>query len=290
MRAYNNGSEYEPSAHPTEDAFMLPPYGAQPVPPKPANDNDMRLVPIDPDLAVETFGPVGAYGRLADIKDGLRAMHEYHGGKPHVGDVIGENKPHPGWPMQDRPPPREPVRQGDWMQTYTGKKFWPLDPRPQEVDIVDIAHSLSMQCRYAGHCRKFYSVAEHSVLIARWLVGRTDAQTALYGLLHDAAEAYTVDVPRPLKRHLVGYKEAEAKVMEAIAYRFGLPLGMPEIVHEADDRIIADELANMTLMPWHARHCEPLGVNLRYWTPAEAEIEFLATFEALTGRVEREVA
>jgi hypothetical protein len=182
------------------------------------------------------------------------------------------------------PVAEQPARRGDFMQTYSGKAFFPLDPRVQDVDIRDIAHSLALQCRYAGHCRRFYSVAEHSVLIARWLVGRADAETALWGLLHDASEAYLVDVPRPVKPSLVGYKEAEAKVMEVIAKHFGMPLGMPEIVHEADNRIIADEIVNMTRMPWHAKHDDPLGVPLMYWSPSEAEEEFLATFEALWRR------
>ena len=58
-------------------------------------------------------------------------------------------------------------RKGGWIQTYTGRQFWPMDPRSHEVFIEDIAHSLSMMCRYAGHCERFYSVAEHSILLAR---------------------------------------------------------------------------------------------------------------------------
>ena len=88
------------------------------------------------------------------------------------------------------------ARKGDWIQTFTGRAFYVLDPRPEDVDIEDIAHALSMQCRFAGHCREFYSVAQHSVT-ASWLVPPEDA---LWGLLHDAAEAYVVDLPRPIKR------------------------------------------------------------------------------------------
>jgi hypothetical protein len=184
-----------------------------------------------------------------------------------------------------RPSSADTGRHGDFMQTYTGRKFWPMDPRANEVCIRDIAHSLSLQCRYAGHCRRFLSVAEHSVLIARWVRGQTDAQTALWGLLHDASEAYLVDIPRPVKPYLTNYKEAEAKVMAAVCQRFGLPLEMPAAVHEADERIIADELVNLVRMQWHARHDDPLGVRLMYWSPAEAEEEFLETFKALTGAV-----
>ncbi len=176
-------------------------------------------------------------------------------------------------------------RSGNFMQTATGRKFWPLSPRPEEVFIEDIAHSLSLQCRYAGHCVRFYSVAEHSVLIARHLAAKRAPEVALWGLLHDASEAYLVDVPRPVKPYLTGYKAAEAKVMAAVCERFGMPLDMPPEVHEADERIIADELVNLVPMDWHARYTgRELGVRLRYWTPDKAREEFLATFDALRGR------
>lgn len=181
-------------------------------------------------------------------------------------------------------------RHGDWMQTATGRKFWPMDPRPEEVFIEDIAHSLAMQCRYAGHCLRFYSVAEHSVLIARHLAARQAPAVALWALLHDASEAYLVDVPRPVKPYLTGYKDAEEKVMGAVCSRFGLPVEMPAEVHAADSRIIADELANMVPMDWHARHDDPLGVRIRFWSPEKASEEFLATFEALSGRQDRRAA
>ncbi|WP_271025267.1 hypothetical protein [Rhizobium sp. RCAM05973] len=177
-----------------------------------------------------------------------------------------------------------PARQGDWMQTYTGRQYWPCDPRPEDVFIEDIAHSLSMQCRYAGHCILHYSVAEHSVLIARWLRAKYGPMTALYGLLHDAPETYCVDVPRPLKPSLINYKMIEERNWLAVAKRYGLEREIPEIVHEADTRIIGDELVNMRPMSWHARHNNPLGVKIGCWSPAEAEHEFLATFEALTNR------
>ncbi|MBO9108873.1 hypothetical protein J5288_09165 [Agrobacterium sp. S2/73] len=179
-----------------------------------------------------------------------------------------------------------PPRAGDFMQTFTGRKYWPMSPRPHEVHIEDIAHSLGLQCRYAGHCIKFYSVAEHSVLIARHLAATRAPEVALAGLLHDAPEAYSVDIPRPLKPYLTNYRAIEQDNWLAIAVRFGLPKELPREVHDADNRIIADELVNLRQMPWHARHDKPLGVKLRYWSPEEAELEFLATFDALmAGRV-----
>ena len=82
--------------------------------------------------------------------------------------------------------PLSTSRNGDWLQTFTGKAFFPLDPRPEEMDIFDIAHALSNLCRYGGHCNKFYSVAEHSVLVSILCRLYYGEQVALQGLLHDA--------------------------------------------------------------------------------------------------------
>lgn len=181
----------------------------------------------------------------------------------------------------------EATRFGNWMQTFTGGKFWPMDPRSDEVHIADIAHSLSMQCRYAGHCLRFYSVAEHSVHVARWLQGngRPDG-ISLQGLLHDAPEAYLVDVPRPVKPFLTGYYEAERCVWNAVAMRFRLPHdGYDYIVKEADNRILNDERAqNMSPCTdaW-GYSGEPLGVTLQFWSPDVAEAMFLNMFTSLTA-------
>jgi hypothetical protein len=184
-------------------------------------------------------------------------------------------------------PPLEPPRVGDWIQTYSARKFWPMDPRPEEVHIEDIAHSLALQCRYAGHCLRFYSVAEHSVLMARHLAP-LGPYVAMWALLHDASEAYLVDVPRPVKPFLDGYVAAEKAVMDVIARRFGLSIVMPSDVHSADGQIIADELANMKPMAWHARYAgKELGVQLQYWSPDEAETEFLAEYVRLERKLGR---
>lgn len=192
----------------------------------------------------------------------------------HLGLSAGEEPPQP--------------RLGEFIQTYTGRQVWPMDPRPEEICIEDIAHALSMQCRYAGHSLRFMSVAEHSVHIARWLREHYGPADALEGLLHDASEAYLIDVPRPVKAFLPGYKKAEAKMQGAIALRFGLsPAGFPESVHEADTRILSDERAqNMAPANYEGGWppYDPLGVTLKFWSPAEAEEMFLFEFEQLTKR------
>lgn len=176
------------------------------------------------------------------------------------------------------------TRRGDWQQVYTGRAFWPLDPRPEEIDIHDIAHALSMQCRYGGHCRRFYSVAEHSIHLSH-VVPLCDA---LWGLLHDASEAYLVDIPRPLKRSMEDYRRWEGILMQVVAERFGLPLPMPDSVALADVRILTNERQqNMVPMrvgqlAWGNTGAEIPKLVLRYLSPGVAERRFLARFAELT--------
>lgn len=176
-------------------------------------------------------------------------------------------------------------RRGDWIQAFPAHQFWSLDPRFDEVHIESIAHSLAMQCRYAGHCLRFYSVAEHCVLLSR----QVEPRHALWALLHDASEAYLVDVPRPVKGGLLGYHGIEHRVMEAVVRRFKLrPLQIPIEVHEADMRITTDE-KRQNMAPglvWGTDELEPLGVTLRFWSPEQAEQQFLERFSELINQRE----
>ena len=183
---------------------------------------------------------------------------------------------------------------GDWMQTYTGRRFYPLSPRPEDVDPVDIAHALSLLCRYGGHVDRFYSVAEHCVLMSEWVEDTATPgdperarRLALWALLHDATEAYVVDVPRPLKRSLPGYKDIESVVMAAIVERFGLPsVFMPPEVKDADDRILLTErnaLMSATTERWAQEHLGPLPVAIHAWAPPEAERRYARRLADLTA-------
>lgn len=170
-----------------------------------------------------------------------------------------------------------------WMQTFTGVRFTPLEPQVEDIDIRDIAHSLAYQCRYAGHTRKFLSIAEHCWHLSHLVSDKNK----LIALLHDATEAYVADVPRPLKPFLPNYYEIEDKVYEAIAERYGLPVLIPDEVHEADTRILLDERNQfMTKSPspigdgW-PDHMEPFGITIHGWPPSQAEDMFLRRFEEL---------
>lgn len=101
-------------------------------------------------------------------------------------------------------------KENAYVMTYTGKMFNPFYPDENLICVEDIAHALSMQCRYNGHINKFYSVAEHSIdvaLLLRMLGLSPRAQ--LLGLLHDASEAYLSDIPAPIKQCLHEYKNLE---------------------------------------------------------------------------------
>ncbi|MEO5340919.1 MAG: phosphohydrolase [Magnetococcus sp. MYC-9] len=168
-------------------------------------------------------------------------------------------------------------RRGAWIQTFTGVQFWPMDPRSGEIRIVDIAHSLAMLCRFNGHCRRFYSVAEHSVHVSHVVA----PLHAPWGLLHDAAEAYISDMPQPIKRELSVFSMFEEQLQQVIARRFGLPDVLPAAVKQADMQLLATEkLALMGPEPavWTGLP-EPLDPGLiRAWSPEQAEHAFLNRF------------
>jgi hypothetical protein len=132
-------------------------------------------------------------------------------------------------------------RAGEWMITFTGRRFWPLDPRAEDVSFRDIGHGLSLVCRYGGHVRRFYSVAEHCTLLATWFESRQETVLARWALLHDAAEAYIGDIIRPLKPWLPEFAVVEHQIERAIFARAGLFGEIPPQVHAADKAIISDE-------------------------------------------------
>ncbi len=170
---------------------------------------------------------------------------------------------------------------GDWMALYSGRRFYPLDPRTEEIDPEDIAHALSLLCRYGGHVDRFYSVAEHSVLMSQAVA----PESALAALLHDATEAYVVDVPRPLKAQLAAYRDIEDRLWYVIAQRFAIDLTLPAEVKEADTRILLTERAELMRRAerWSIDDdFTPLPVKVTGWSPADAERFYLDRLEELT--------
>ena len=173
----------------------------------------------------------------------------------------------------------------DWIQTYTGKAFYFMEPEPDMICIEDIAHALSQLCRFGGHTRSFYSVAEHSILcVAHAATQGADRKAQLWALLHDAAEAYIVDMPRPIKRKLGGYKSIEYGIMDAVCQKFGLSTNAPGIVAEADAAVLnAERLQVMrpSDKEWSRDLADPANVFCVGLTPRSAEQQFLHAYERL---------
>jgi len=173
----------------------------------------------------------------------------------------------------------------DWIRTFTGKKFRPLTPDPELIDVRDIAHGLAMQGRFGGHTRVFYSVAEHSVRVS--LI--TPAKDALWGLMHDASEAYLKDMASPIK-YAPGvefYLEAEARLMAAVTIRFGLGTKEPESVKRADAVLLHTEARDLFPPGSHVEwldvgQAQPRRLNPLEWRGAEEW--FLQRFRQLDKR------
>jgi 5'-deoxynucleotidase YfbR-like HD superfamily hydrolase len=170
-----------------------------------------------------------------------------------------------------------------WIQTYSGRRFSPTNPIVNAIVIQDIAHSLSMQCRFTGHVKKFYSVAQHSVLVS-YLCNYEDA---LWGLLHDASEAYLVDVPSPLKRSgkFDSYLEFERNMQAAICKRFELSESEPVSVKKADKLLLATEsrdLMSPLRSDW-VQPCEPLPFKIDPLSQQDAKDLFMKRFFELTN-------
>jgi hypothetical protein len=179
------------------------------------------------------------------------------------------------------------MRKGDWIATYTGIRFYPLDPRPEEIDIHDIAHSLARTCRFNGHGNSFYSVAQHSCIVSE----NVGTFNKLWGLLHDAAEAYIGDMVRPLKKQpeLSFFSEIENKIMEAVVEKFGLySKEMPIDVKAADLIALRTEARDLGLYApdWSINSVRPYSFKITPLGPAQSEILFLNHFNQIRKEAE----
>lgn len=173
------------------------------------------------------------------------------------------------------------------IQTYTGRYIDIFSPKEEDIDIHDIARGLAMKPRWSGHINYFFSIAQHSILVSS-IVPKEHQKWAL---LHDAAESYIADVPRPIKKRLPLYKQAEKKLLKTIMARFGLGPNMPTVVKKADDIVLVNEAK--ALMDEDGPLLQRLADNygevptislgtMMSWR--EAEAAFLNRFYSLWGR------
>lgn len=172
---------------------------------------------------------------------------------------------------------------GPTILLHSGEYFDFENVEAASFNIVDIAHALSNICRYTGHCKSFYSVAQHSVLVSL-VVPKEDA---LAGLLHDAAEAFVSDMAKPLKMIMPEYQAMEQKIESALFRKFGLPETLPDSVMKADRILLRTEqrdLMNADNHIWKYTEGEkPLEAVITPMLPSHAKRDFLMRYEEITG-------
>lgn len=176
----------------------------------------------------------------------------------------------------------------NYITTFSGGKFYfdvSVEDMAAQIWIEDIAHHLSMLCRFTGAARRFYSVAEHSLLLST----QVPLELAFCGLLHDATETYCNDIAKPLKRLLPDYNELEERVWQAVALRYGIPATMPEWIKIADMAMLKYEVG--ALMPKGTLEelnlpGQPANIiGLPLWPPEKAERMFLRRYNELVDMV-----
>lgn len=148
------------------------------------------------------------------------------------------------------------IQMEPWISTSTGTKFYFENPTVDMIHIEDIAHSLAMTCRFNGHCRLFYSTAQHSLLVASGVYAHlaenrgsrfTDAEIKIVrtALLHDAAEAYIGDMVAPLKWVMPAFKEVEKRIEAVIWEKFDLDHHCADLIKYHDLRALATEARDL---------------------------------------------
>lgn len=177
-----------------------------------------------------------------------------------------------------------------YIATVSGKRFYLLEPRLEDIDILDIAHGLSLQCRWTGQCKFHYSIAQHSYLCS--FVGPDNE--AFDRLMHDASEAYIGDMNRPLKHYTAAgaaYMTVESKLQKTIAERFGFSIVEPMSVKLADNYLLYAERDQIVgykfdeAEDWD-RYKDKGEITIEEWTPQQAKKMFLTRFEELyKGRI-----
>lgn len=185
------------------------------------------------------------------------------------------------------------------IETLNAHFIDPLNPDPADIRLEDIAHSLSMQCRFGGYTSRHYSVAEHSVYVARqvalrvlpepddrwsWTRDKGARRIVRQAVLHDATEAYMLDIPLPIKRAIPEYKALEEKLWATIARVFDVDVEMHPFIKEADRRMCSTE--KLLLLSKHQTEWE-WGEFLRLNPPYVGDWDMIDRYPVLQGMAKR---
>ena len=160
---------------------------------------------------------------------------------------------------------------GDCILTYSGHYLNVFDPNPDHICIEDIAHALSQIPRFGGHLIRPLSVAEHSINVAY----KVPTELGLDALLHDASEAYLMDIPKPIKKRLPDYIKLEEELTKVINAKFGIVYPKPPLVKAADIACLENEHEKYRVCQDKTSY--PMSSIL-------AEKLFLRLFELFNGR------
>jgi uncharacterized protein len=168
------------------------------------------------------------------------------------------------------------------ISTRSGRRLYLHDPNPSQILIEDIAHGLAHQCRFNGQTNQFYSVAQHSVIVASIL----PPPLKLAGLLHDAAEAYLGDIVQPLKTLLPEFEAIETRFAQVIGQRFKVDLSHHPEIKKADLIALATErrdLMPMEIVEWETLiGVRPLRQSITPLHPIQAKAQFIEHYFKLT--------
>jgi len=160
------------------------------------------------------------------------------------------------------------------IRTRSGKYFNFLEPREEDIEIEDIAHALSMLPRFGGHLAQYYSVAQHSVE-CYYLA---DPEDQLQALMHDASEAYLLDIPSPVKQHLRDYKYAEQKIMKLIAKKYKFQWPLRDNVKKIDTFMLEREWNHLMIQD----HEHP---GIQPWDQKLAKAKFLEAWHRCNNKI-----
>ena len=186
--------------------------------------------------------------------------------------------------------PAGPPAPGPYIQTSSGRWVNPFEPDPEQIDAGDIARALANVCRFGGHTRAFYSVAQHSVIVSELVEARGgDVEDVFAALMHDATEAYLGDMPHPIKHRSplgAAFKEAEDRLEAVLQARFAIKPDVPEI-KRVDRALLATERGAFSSISWdwpELEGVEALDLELEAWPPDEAARRFAERYAELDAR------